>query len=79
MLFRSDVTEESISVAKLVVGAGLATSTSEATRKIQQGGVKVDRQKISDIKARVDAGRGEIIVEVGRRAARVTLRGPGRA
>ena len=74
-----DVTEESISVAKLVVGAGLATSTSEATRKIQQGGVKVDRQKISDIKARVDAGRGEIIVEVGRRAARVTLRGPGRA
>ena len=74
-----DVAEESISVAKLVVGAGLATSASEATRKIQQGGVKLDRQKVTDIKARVDAARGEVIVEVGRRGARVTLRGPGRA
>jgi tyrosyl-tRNA synthetase len=74
-----DLAEESISVAKLVVGAGLATSTSEATRKIQQGGVKIDRQKVGDIKARVEATRGDVIVEVGRRAARVTLRGPGRA
>jgi len=77
-----DVAEESISVAKLVAGAGLAASASEATRKIQQGGVKVDRQKVSDIKSRVAVARGEvleIIVEVGRRAARVTLRGPARS
>jgi tyrosyl-tRNA synthetase len=69
-----DVTEDSISVAKLVAGAGLAASASEATRKIQQGGVKIDRQKVTDIKARVEAARGEVIVEVGRRAARVSLR-----
>ena len=73
-----DLAEDSISVAKLVVGAGLAASASEATRKIQQGGVKVDRKKVADIKARVEAARGDVIVEVGRRAARVTLRGPGR-
>jgi tyrosyl-tRNA synthetase len=72
-----DLAEDSISVAKLVAGAGLAASASEATRKIQQGGVKVDRQKVADIKARVEAARGDVIVEVGRRAARVTLRGPG--
>ena len=73
-----DLAEDSISVAKLVVGAGLAASTSEATRKIQQGGGKVERQKVADIKARVLASRGDVIVEVRRRAARVTLRGPGR-
>jgi tyrosyl-tRNA synthetase len=72
-----DVAEESISVAKLVAGAGLAASTSDATRKIQQGGVRVDREKVTDIKTRVDASRGEVILEVGRRAARVTLRRPG--
>ena len=73
-----DLTEDSISVAKLVVGAGLAASSSDATRKIQQGGVKIDREKVSDIKTRIDASRGDVMVEVGRRAVRVTLRGPGR-
>ena len=72
-----DLAEESMSVAKLVVGAGLAASASDATRKMQQGGVRVDREKVTDIKARVEASRGEVILEVGRRAARVTLRGPG--
>ena len=72
-----EIAEDSIGVAKLVVGAGLAASASDATRKIQQGAVRVDRQKITDIKARVDAGRGDVILEVGRRAVRVTLRGPG--
>ncbi len=72
-----DLAEDSIGVAKLVTGAGLAASASDATRKIQQGAVKVDRQKITDIKARVDASRGDVILEVGRRAVRVTLRGPG--
>jgi hypothetical protein len=37
--------------------------------------VKLDRQKVTDIKARVAASRGEIVLEVGRRAARVALRG----
>lgn len=72
-----DLAEDSISIAKLVVGAGLAASASDATRKIQQGGVRVDREKVTDIKVRVNASRGDVILEVGRRAARVTLRGPG--
>jgi tyrosyl-tRNA synthetase len=72
-----EVAEGSISVSKLVVGAGLATSASDATRKIQQGAVKVDRQKVADIKARVEASRGEVVVEVGRRAVRVTFGGAG--
>ena len=63
-----------IGLAKLVAEAGLATSTSEATRKIQQGGVKVDREKVMDIKTRIDASRGAVILEVGRKAVKVLLR-----
>jgi tyrosyl-tRNA synthetase len=71
------VRDGSIALPKLVAEAGLATSTSEASRKIQQGGVKIDREKITDIKTRVDAARGSIVLEVGRRAVRVTLRREG--
>ncbi|MGE5833340.1 MAG: tyrosine--tRNA ligase [Acidobacteriota bacterium] len=63
-----------IALAKLVVEAGLATSSSEATRKIQQGGVKIDRERVTDIKTRIDASRGSLILEVGRKAVRVILR-----
>jgi tyrosyl-tRNA synthetase len=62
-----------IGLAKLVAEAGLATSASEATRKIQQGGVKVDREKVTDIKTRIDASRGSITLEVGRKAVRVVF------
>ena len=68
------VADESIGLAKLVAEAGLAASTSEASRKIQQGGVKVDRERITDIKHRVLASRGSLVLEVGRRAARVQLK-----
>jgi tyrosyl-tRNA synthetase len=63
-----------IALAKLIVEAGLATSSSEATRKIQQGGVKIDRERATDIKTRIDASRGALILEVGRKAVRVILR-----
>jgi tyrosyl-tRNA synthetase len=64
----------SISLPKLVAEARLASSTSEATRKIQQGGVKLDREKVTDIKTRIEAARGSVVLEVGRRAVRVVLR-----
>ncbi len=67
------VADASIGLAKVVAEAGLAASTSEASRKIQQGGVKVDRERITDIKHRIAADRGSIVLEVGRRAARVRL------
>jgi len=63
----------SMSLSKLVAEAGLATSASEAMRKIQQGGVKIDREKVTDPKKRVDSSRGRMVLEVGRRAVRVVL------
>jgi len=70
---RITVSDGSISLAKLVAEAGLAASSSEATRKIQQGGVKVDRERVTDIKTRILASQGTITLEVGRRAVRVVL------
>jgi tyrosyl-tRNA synthetase len=63
----------SIGLPRLVAAAGLAASSSEASRKIQQGAVKVDRERVTDIKARIDAARRELVLEVGRRAVRVRL------
>lgn len=53
--------------------AGLCASTSEALRMIDQGGVRVDGEKVTD-RALVLAGNGPFVVQVGkRRFARVSL------
>jgi tyrosyl-tRNA synthetase len=67
------VADGSIALPKLVAEAGLAASSSEAARKVQQGGVKVDRVKVTDIKTRFDVSSGAVTLEVGRRAVRVVF------
>jgi tyrosyl-tRNA synthetase len=62
-----------ISLAKLLVQAGLATSASEAARKVEQGGVKVDRERATDARARIRGSR-PILLEAGRRAVRIVFR-----
>jgi tyrosyl-tRNA synthetase len=69
-----DLPEGSMGLPKLVTAAGLASSSSDATRKIQQGAVKVDREKVADIKFRVDSARSGLILEVGRRAVRIRFK-----
>jgi tyrosyl-tRNA synthetase len=54
--------------------AGLTPSTSEALRMIDQGGVKLDGDKISD-RALTIAKGVTVVAQVGKRKfARVTLR-----
>ena len=61
-----------ISITTLLKQAGLAPSTSEAIRKIEQGGVKVDGAKVSD--RALMLGRGTYVVQIGKRKwARVTI------
>jgi tyrosyl-tRNA synthetase len=61
-----------IGIAALLKQAGLATSTSEAVRSIEQGGVKIDGRKVDDRALQV--GAGTYAVQVGkRRWARVTV------
>lgn len=63
----SAISEEGrISLVKLLTQAGLASSSSEARRLIQQGGVKVDGEKADSIDAEVIWKPGTII-QAGKR------------
>ena len=58
---------------KVLTGAGLVPSTSEARRRITQGAVSVDGEKLSDPKAKLESGK-TYVIKAGKRAwARVTL------
>jgi tyrosyl-tRNA synthetase len=59
-------------VAQLLKQASLVASTSEAVRNIEQGGVRIDGDRVADKGLKLAAG--VYVVQVGkRRAARVTL------
>ncbi|VVD75216.1 tyrosine--tRNA ligase [Pandoraea terrigena] len=61
-----------LGIAQVLKQAGLVPSTSEANRNIEQGGVRIDGEALSDKGAKIDAGT--YVVQVGkRRFARVTL------
>jgi len=68
--------EESIMlVGKLLSQAGLVSSNSEGRRAIQQGGVKVNGEKVSDENCELSCA-GEYVLQVGkRRFARVRFVG----
>jgi len=72
-----DVPEVSVSGAPMAIGAllkaaALVPSTSEALRLVDQGGVRIEGQVVSDRGLKVDAGT--FVVQVGKRKfARVTL------
>lgn len=65
---------QGLAIANLLKMAGLAESTSEAMRMVKQGAVKVDGEKIEDVKL-VIAGGTNHVYQVGKRKfARVELR-----
>ncbi len=65
----------SVGLSRVLVEAGLAASTSDAARKIQQGGVRVNRERVTSVTARIDRDT-PVLLEVGRRAVRVVMRHP---
>ena len=65
--------EGEIRLAALLKSAGLVPSASEANRNIEQGGVKVNGEKVSDRQTAVEAGE-TIVVQVGKRKwAKITV------
>lgn len=63
----------SVGVAQLLKMTGLVESTSEAIRAIQQGGVKLDSEKVADKNLQISKGV-TIIAQVGKRKfAKITL------
>ena len=45
-----DLTDGNIDLISLLVNSGLANTRSEARRAIEQGGVAIDGEKVTDIK-----------------------------
>lgn len=65
--------EGEIGLATLLKETGLVPSTSEAIRSAQQGGVKIDGEKVDDV--RQNAQKGTFVYQVGKRKfARVTVK-----
>jgi tyrosyl-tRNA synthetase len=62
-----------IKLPGLLKAAGLAASTSEATRKIEEGAVRIDGDKVSDRALVLHAGADHVLQVGSRRFARVRL------
>ena len=63
-----------VALTRILADAGLAASTSEAFRKIQQGGVRVNGEKVSDMKLRIRSSSLPLTVQAGRHAVRLVTR-----
>ena len=61
----SIISEDGIDMARLIVEAGMAPSTSQARRLISQGAVKVNGEKIDDLK--ISSLKDQDVVQVGKR------------
>src|SRR6202008_3073913 len=55
-----------ILIGQLLKQAGLTPSTTEAQRMIEQGGVKLDGERVSDKALKIPAGR-TVVAQVGKR------------
>ena len=68
-----DIGSQSIGIAQLLKMAGLVESTSEAYRAIEQGGVKLDSEKVTDKNLQLNKG-AIVVAQVGKRKfAKITL------
>ncbi len=74
-----DFTDGALNILDLLVKAGLAPSKSEARRNVQQGGVSVDGEKVSDPAAAVSAddirAKDGVMVRRGKKAYRKVIIG----
>jgi len=71
--FSITVGSETVTLAQVLKHAGLTASTSEALRMIEQGGVRMNGEKVSDRAAELPRGE-PLVLQVGKRKfARVTL------
>ncbi|QRN86626.1 tyrosine--tRNA ligase [Clostridia bacterium] len=61
-----EVPKEAIWIAKLLNELGLVSSTSDGRRMTMQGAVKIDGEKVTDVKAEIIPVKG-MIIQVGKR------------
>ena len=77
VLTDDDFEEGSIGILKLLVKAGLAPSNGEARRNVEQGGVSVDGEKVTDPKAQLTkdtfAGDGVVLKRGKKKFMKIVL------
>jgi tyrosyl-tRNA synthetase len=67
------VGKQALAIVQVLKQSGLTASTSEALRMIEQGGIRLDGERVSDKDLKLGAGR-TVVLQVGKRKfARVTL------
>ena len=66
--------ESSKALTRVICDAGLATSASDAGRKVQQGGVRVNAERVSDPRARLRSTDLPCVLQVGRHTVRLVRR-----
>ena len=77
-LTAEDLTDGNIDIMTMLVKAGLTTSKSEARRAVQQGGVSIDGEKITDINHKFAgedlAGEGIVLKKGKKNFRKVTVK-----
>ena len=71
--YRIAAEETGVPIAQVLKQAQLVASTSEALRLVQQGGVKIDGEKVSDKTLRLAKGASAVLQVGKRKFARVTI------
>ncbi len=66
-LSSDDLTDGSIGILTLLVKTGLASSNGEGRRLVQQGGVSVNDEKVTDPTAQISFSDGEVIIKKGKK------------
>ena len=61
-----DIEGESELLTRILKDSGMLKSTSEAIRLIKQGGIRVDGEKVSDNKYKLEKGK-ESLIQVGKK------------
>jgi len=70
VLTEEDFEEGNIGILRLLVKAGLASSNGDARRNVEQGGVAIDGEKVTDVKAVIakdSIGKDGIVVKRGKK------------
>ncbi len=69
-LIDSDFNDDKIGLLALIVKAGLASSNAEARRNVEQGGVTIDGEKVTDVKITIskdEIGSDGIVIKRGKK------------
>jgi tyrosyl-tRNA synthetase len=67
------ITEPALWLPKVLLQAGLVSSTSDGRRLVQQGGVRIDGEKVTDVNLELPVGQTYLLRVGKRKFKRVTL------